>query len=185
MTKCCSSSSTRPRNCGSSRCCTRSRWRARLVRDDRFAEAYKALSRVSRIQAVMTMSWDVLATMTPVDYAAFRDVLGPLVGLPVGAVPRARISARDQGSQVSRVSRRRRRGTGAPACRARRAVACGTKPMPRSPAPASTSADERRDPRLVARRLSRPRHAISTSTNWPRNWSISTMRWPAGGTSMC
>ncbi len=47
-----------------------------LVAEDRFAEAYKALSRVSRIQAVMTMSWDVLATMTPVDYAAFRDVLG-------------------------------------------------------------------------------------------------------------
>ena len=47
-----------------------------LVAADRFAEAYKALSRVSRIQAVMTMSWDVLATMTPVDYAAFRDVLG-------------------------------------------------------------------------------------------------------------
>ncbi len=47
-----------------------------LVAGDRFAEAYKALSRVSRIQAVMTMSWDVLATMTPVDYAAFRDVLG-------------------------------------------------------------------------------------------------------------
>jgi tryptophan 2,3-dioxygenase len=47
-----------------------------LVAQDRFAEAYKALSRVSRIQAVMTMSWDVLATMTPVDYAAFRDVLG-------------------------------------------------------------------------------------------------------------
>jgi tryptophan 2,3-dioxygenase len=47
-----------------------------LVGRDRFAEAYKALSRVSRIQAVMTMSWDVLATMTPVDYAAFRDVLG-------------------------------------------------------------------------------------------------------------
>ncbi|MES2904665.1 MAG: tryptophan 2,3-dioxygenase family protein [Pseudomonadota bacterium] len=47
-----------------------------LVREDRFAEAYKALSRVSRIQAVMTMSWDVLATMTPVDYAAFRDELG-------------------------------------------------------------------------------------------------------------
>ena len=47
-----------------------------LVQGDRFAEAYKALSRVSRIQAVMTMSWEVLSTMTPVDYAAFRDVLG-------------------------------------------------------------------------------------------------------------
>lgn len=52
----------------------------RLVREDKYAEAYKALSRVSRIQAVMTMSWDVLATLTPVDYSAFRHVLGTSSG---------------------------------------------------------------------------------------------------------
>ena len=52
----------------------------RLVAGDRYSEAYKALSRVSRIQAVMTMSWDVLATLTPVDYSAFRDVLGTSSG---------------------------------------------------------------------------------------------------------
>ena len=52
----------------------------RLVATDKYAEAYKALSRVSRIQAVMTMSWDVLATMTPVDYSAFRHVLGTSSG---------------------------------------------------------------------------------------------------------
>jgi tryptophan 2,3-dioxygenase len=51
-----------------------------LIREDRFAEAYKVLSRVSRIWTVMTMSWDVLATMTPVDYLAFRDVLGTSSG---------------------------------------------------------------------------------------------------------
>ena len=51
-----------------------------LVADDHFAEAYKALSRVSRIQSVMTLSWDVLATLTPVDYSAFRDVLGTSSG---------------------------------------------------------------------------------------------------------
>jgi len=51
-----------------------------LVRDDKFAEAYKALSRVSRIWTVMTLSWDVLATLTPVDYTAFRDVLGTSSG---------------------------------------------------------------------------------------------------------
>ena len=28
----------------------------------------------------MTLSWDVLATMTPVDYLAFRDVLGTSSG---------------------------------------------------------------------------------------------------------
>ena len=51
-----------------------------LVRADKFAEAYKALSRVSRIQSVMTLSWDVLATLTPVDYSAFRHVLGTSSG---------------------------------------------------------------------------------------------------------
>ena len=51
-----------------------------MVRGDRFAEAYKALARVSRIQSVMTLSWDVLATLTPVDYAAFRHVLGTSSG---------------------------------------------------------------------------------------------------------
>ena len=51
-----------------------------LVEADRFAEAYKALSRVSRIQSVMTLSWEVLATLTPVDYSAFRDVLGTSSG---------------------------------------------------------------------------------------------------------
>ena len=55
-----------------------------LVRADKFAEAYKALSRVSRIQTVMTMSWDVLATLTPVDYSAFRDVLGTSSGFQSG-----------------------------------------------------------------------------------------------------
>ena len=51
-----------------------------LVRSDRFAEAYKALARVSRIQSVMTLSWDVLSTLTPVDYVAFRHVLGTSSG---------------------------------------------------------------------------------------------------------
>jgi tryptophan 2,3-dioxygenase len=52
----------------------------RLVQQDRFAPAYKALSRVSRIQSVMTLSWEVLSTLTPVDYLAFRDVLGTSSG---------------------------------------------------------------------------------------------------------
>ncbi len=52
----------------------------RLIGDDRFAEAYKAMARISRIQAVMTLSWDVLSTLTPVDYLKFRDVLGTSSG---------------------------------------------------------------------------------------------------------
>ena len=47
-----------------------------MVAADHPVPAYKGLARVSRIQAVMTLSWDVLATMTPSDYSQFRDVLG-------------------------------------------------------------------------------------------------------------
>ena len=52
-----------------------------LVAGDRFAEAYKAMARISRIQSVMTLSWDVLSTLTPVDYLKFRHVLGTSSGI--------------------------------------------------------------------------------------------------------
>jgi tryptophan 2,3-dioxygenase len=42
--------------------------------------AYKALARVSRIQTVMTLSWDILATLTPADYLSFRGDLGTSSG---------------------------------------------------------------------------------------------------------
>lgn len=51
-----------------------------MVRADELVPAYKGLARVSRIQAVMTLSWDVLATMTPSDYTQFRHVLGTSSG---------------------------------------------------------------------------------------------------------
>jgi tryptophan 2,3-dioxygenase len=51
-----------------------------LLGQDRFAEASKAMARIKRIQAVMTLSWDVLSTLTPVDYLKFREVLGTSSG---------------------------------------------------------------------------------------------------------
>ncbi|WP_188056212.1 tryptophan 2,3-dioxygenase [Sphingosinithalassobacter sp. CS137] len=51
-----------------------------LVQEDRHVEAYKSLARVSRIQSVMTLSWEILATMTPSDYTQFRGVLGTSSG---------------------------------------------------------------------------------------------------------
>jgi tryptophan 2,3-dioxygenase len=51
-----------------------------LVRRDKLIEVHKNLSRVSRIQAVMTQSWDVLSTLTPTDYLTFRGVLGSSSG---------------------------------------------------------------------------------------------------------
>ena len=42
--------------------------------------ALKMLARVAKIQAQLTQSWSVLATMTPSDYGAFRDSLGESSG---------------------------------------------------------------------------------------------------------
>src|SRR5918997_4459740 len=50
------------------------------VRSGALVPAYKILARVSRIQAVLTLSWDVLATLTPTDYLSFRGVLGSSSG---------------------------------------------------------------------------------------------------------
>lgn len=50
------------------------------VRAGDLVPAYKSLARVSRIQAVMTQSWDILATMTPADYLRFRGELGASSG---------------------------------------------------------------------------------------------------------
>ena len=52
----------------------------RLVASGDVEPAYKALARVSRIQTIMTLSWDVLATMTPADYLSFRESLGTSSG---------------------------------------------------------------------------------------------------------
>ena len=56
------------------------KYASELIGQARYAEAYKAMARISRIQAVMTLSWDVLSTLTPVDYMKFRDVLGTSSG---------------------------------------------------------------------------------------------------------
>ena len=42
--------------------------------------ALKAIARVKAIQRTLTEQWSVLATMTPTEYAAFRDYLGPSSG---------------------------------------------------------------------------------------------------------
>ncbi len=50
------------------------------IRSGNLVPAYKHLARVSRIQAIMTQAWDILATMTPADYLSFRDLLGSSSG---------------------------------------------------------------------------------------------------------
>jgi tryptophan 2,3-dioxygenase len=50
------------------------------LRRDELGPAFKMIARVSRIQAQLIQSWDVLATMTPSDYEAIRPSLGQSSG---------------------------------------------------------------------------------------------------------
>lgn len=51
-----------------------------LISAGRVEPALKALARVSRIQSLITQSWDILSTLTPTDYLTFRDRLGSSSG---------------------------------------------------------------------------------------------------------
>ena len=157
-----------------------------LIGEDRFAEAYKAMARISRIQAVMTLSWDVLSTLTPVDYLKFRDVLGTSSGFQsaqfreieyrLGLKNPRFLEHYDEGTDGARAA------SGG----ARRAEPARGGDTPRWRAPASTSAmgRSRRSP-PPGSQVYRDADAGSSSTSLPRNWSTSTTRWRCGGTSMC
>jgi len=46
------------------------------VKEGNFGHAFKVISRVKQIVRQLTQSWDILSTLTPVDYLKFRDDLG-------------------------------------------------------------------------------------------------------------
>ncbi|MFQ5784901.1 MAG: tryptophan 2,3-dioxygenase [Alphaproteobacteria bacterium] len=52
---------------------------ARIWAND-LSSAFKMLARVSRVQSQLIQSWDVLSTLTPADYMAFRGALGQASG---------------------------------------------------------------------------------------------------------
>jgi tryptophan 2,3-dioxygenase len=52
----------------------------RFIRADTLQPSFKCLARVGRIQEQLIQAWDVLSTMTPADYLAFRSHLGASSG---------------------------------------------------------------------------------------------------------
>ena len=75
-TRCSSSSCIRCRSCGCVWCCTSSRRRCDCVRHDDLDPALKMLARISRTQTQLISVWEVLSTLTPFEYSAFRNALG-------------------------------------------------------------------------------------------------------------
>ena len=52
----------------------------RNVKDNDFRHAFKVIARVKLILNQLVHSWNILSTMTPVDYLTFREMLGPASG---------------------------------------------------------------------------------------------------------
>jgi tryptophan 2,3-dioxygenase len=52
----------------------------RHIRADDLGPAFKMIARVARVQVNLIQSWEILSTMTPFDYAGFRDALGKSSG---------------------------------------------------------------------------------------------------------
>ena len=154
----------------------------RLIGEDSFAAAYKALSRVGRIQAVMTLSWDVLSTLTPVDYLPFRNVLGTSSGFQSAQFRELefRLGLKDEAylqTACAGVGRpppaRRGDGQAEPArCRFGGARARRLRCQRTAPRPAWLD------------RLSPRRRIVRALPIGGKVASTSTTRWPGGGTSM-
>lgn len=47
-----------------------------MIKQRQFGPAFKVISRVKQIFNQLTQSWNILSTLTPVDYLKFRDALG-------------------------------------------------------------------------------------------------------------
>jgi tryptophan 2,3-dioxygenase len=52
----------------------------RQIEKDELGPAFKMMSRVARVQVNLIQSWEILSTMTPFDYASFRNSLGKSSG---------------------------------------------------------------------------------------------------------
>ena len=76
------------------------RWTTRSL-----GEAVRLLGRIVEIQKLLIQQFDVLETMTPLDFLDFRDLLFPASGLPEPAVPAAGDPPRPEAGAAPRVRR--------------------------------------------------------------------------------
>ena len=155
------------------------------IRNDVLPPAFKALARVSRIQEQLIRAWDVLSTMTPADYLAFRDSLGPASGFQSFQyrLVEFRLGAKDAKMLLPHRHKADNHATLAAALAApslydealrllaRRGFAVPDDVLERDLTQAPRSRTRRSA--MSGCRFTAPRRSISTCTSWPRNWSTS------------
>ena len=193
MTRCCSSSSIRPRSSGCGWPSTSSS-PARRASPGRVPPAIKMLARVARIFEQLNGAWDVLRTMTPSEYTV-PGRARPVLGLPVPPIPPDRISVGNRNPAMLRPHAHRPDTPGcskaswrAPGCTTR---CCGCRPnglqMPEGGARRATCRSPRASPEGVSGGLAPTstgrRRRIGCSTSLPRSSSTSRTTSAAGAST--
>jgi tryptophan 2,3-dioxygenase len=77
----------------------------REVADNNLRQAFKVMSRIKTIINQLTQSWDILSTLTPVDYLRFRDTLGNASGFQSYNYRKFEFLLGNKNEQVMRVFR--------------------------------------------------------------------------------
>ena len=76
------------------------------VRRDNLSPSFKMLDRVGRVQAQLLAVWEVLSTMTPADYSAFRNLLGRSSGFQSAQYRLLEFTLGNKNAEVIEVHRR-------------------------------------------------------------------------------
>ena len=77
----------------------------REIADDNLRQGFKVMSRIKTIINQLTQSWDILSTLTPVDYLKFRDRLGNASGFQSYNYRKFEFLLGNKNAQVMRVFR--------------------------------------------------------------------------------
>lgn len=76
------------------------------VRKDDLGPSFKMLRRISKVQDQLLSTWEVLSTMTPADYSAFRNVLGRSSGFQSEQYRRLEFALGNKNADMVRVHTR-------------------------------------------------------------------------------
>ena len=97
------------------------------VRRDDLDPSFKMLSRIARVQTQLIATWDVLATMTPSEYSAFRNALGRSSGFQSHQYRLLEFLLGNKNADMVKVHQRDAAGTGGARNARSRRLRCTTR----------------------------------------------------------
>ena len=159
-------------------------WRGVMecVRRDDLDPSFKMFNRIARIQAQLLAVWEVLSTMTPFDYSAFRNALGRSSGFQSQQYRLLEFVLGNKHAAMIEVHQRSRRSTPSssacwkcPAsmtrcCDCSRGAVTGCPPMSWCAISLNPTKPASKSPPRGWLSITTPKKT-GTSTSWPSSWS--------------